>query len=47
VAVTEPPRLSNPARYGLRYGGVGLGLAGLALLGLWAAARRPTNSTAD
>jgi len=42
VAVTEPPRLSNPARYGLRYVGLGLGLAGLALIGLWAATRRPT-----
>ncbi|MDQ6746458.1 MAG: glycoside hydrolase [Actinomycetota bacterium] len=41
VAVTAPTRLSDPARYGLRIGALLLGLAGLALLGLWATARRP------
>ena len=41
VAVRAPSGLSEAARYGLRYGGIALGLAGLSLLGLWAAALRP------
>jgi hypothetical protein len=35
AAVSNPERLSNPVKYGLRYGGIALALAGLATLGLW------------
>ncbi len=40
VAVTEPDRLSGTAEDALRYGGLALVLAGLALLGLWVSGRR-------
>ncbi|MDQ6607838.1 MAG: hypothetical protein M3Z06_14990, partial [Actinomycetota bacterium] len=46
VAITKPARLSNPARYGLRYGGLTLGLTGLLLLGLLGARNRPMRATA-
>ncbi|MGH2919808.1 MAG: sialidase family protein [Solirubrobacteraceae bacterium] len=40
VAVSDPPRLSSGVKDALRYGGVLLGLAGLALLGLFLSRRR-------
>ena len=44
VAVTAPSRLSNFARDVLRYGGLGLGLVGLVLLGVLAAGNRPART---
>jgi hypothetical protein len=46
ATIIDPTRLSDPVRYGLRYGGVILGLVGLLLLGVSATTRRPTNTTA-
>jgi BNR repeat-like domain len=37
----HPTRFSKPVEYGLRFGGLGLGLAGLGLLALWFAGRLP------
>ena len=39
VAVSEPTRLSDSTEKGLRYGGIALILAGLAMLGLWLTGR--------
>ena len=41
VAVTEPARLSGTAEDALRYGGIALALAGVAVLALWLAGRGP------
>ncbi len=41
VAFSEPTRLSQPVRYAVRLGGVGLALAGLVLLALWFLGRAP------
>jgi len=41
VSIDDPPRLSSGAKDALRYGGLVLGLAGLALLGLVLIGRRP------
>jgi hypothetical protein len=41
VAVSDPPRLSDAAKFALRYGGLLTGLVGLALLGLLLWRRRP------
>lgn len=47
VAFSEPPRLSNAVKYGLRYGGVLLALLGLGTLaaGLLAKRETPTHQT--
>ncbi len=51
LAFTSSSELSKSGERSLRYGGLGLGLAGLALLGRWAwtrgALRRPKNGTSD
>jgi len=39
VSVTDPTRLSDPVKYGLRYGGIALLFAGLAAFGLLARLR--------
>jgi hypothetical protein len=41
VAVSEPTRLSGSAEGALRYGGIALALAGLAVLALWLTGRGP------
>lgn len=47
ATVIRHPRLSGAAKDGLRYGGVVLGLIGLALLGSWAARRNPSPALPD
>ena len=47
AAVTDPVRLSTPARDALRYGGLALGLAGLILLGMLATTIRPGKQAAS